>query len=122
MGDDTAFELERRVSGIVGIGLVRFAVLVDALGNVRSAEAAYGLHFPEQVVEHVTPMAEHIQNNAAVLGPAIVPARPLRRLAPVALEHSIAELAAYREHAAEKARLAEHSDLAQSGQEQLVLD
>ena len=51
----------------------------------------------------------------------IVPARPLRRLAPVAFEHPVAELAAHREHAAEEAGVAQHPDLAQSRQEQLVL-
>src|SRR6516225_1163113 len=122
MGDDAAVELKSGVSGVVGIGIVRLAALVDALWNVRSAEAAHGLHLAEQVVEHVAPVAQHIQNDAAAFGLTIVPARPLRRLAPVAFENPIAELAAHREHAAEEARVAEHSDLTQSRQEQLVLD
>ena len=39
----------------------------------------------------------------------------------VALEHPVAELDAHREHAAEEAGAAQHVELAQAGQEQLVL-
>src|ERR1700751_3132981 len=103
MGDDAALELEGRISRVIGVGLVRLAALVDALWNMRRAEAAHGLHLAEQIVEHIAPMAQHIQNDAAAFGLAVIPARPLRRLAPVALEHPIAELAAHSEHAAEEA-------------------
>ncbi len=121
MGDDAALELEGRVGGIVGVGRVGLAALVDALRNVRGAEAAHRLHLAEQIVEHVAPVAQHIEDDAAAFGLLVVPARPLRRLAPVALEHPVAELAAHREHAAEEAGVAQHLDLAQAGQEQLVL-
>ena len=121
MGDDAALELERRIGRVVGVGLVWLAVLVDALGNVGRAEAAHRLHRAEEIVEHVAPVAEHVENDAAAFGLAIVPARPLRRLAPVAFEHPVAELAAHREDAAEEAGVAQHPELAQAGQEQLVL-
>ena len=39
MRDDAAFELERRIGGIVGVGLVTPAVLIDAARNVGCAEA-----------------------------------------------------------------------------------
>ena len=52
----------------------------------------------------------------------VVPARPLRRLSPVALEHPVAELAAHREDAAEESGIAQHLELAQARQGQLVLD
>ena len=121
MRDHAALELERRVGGIVGVGLVGLAVLVDAARNVRRAEAAHRLHVAEQVVEHVAPVAQHIEDDAAALGLLVVPARTLRRLAPVALEHPVAELAAHGEHAAEEAGIAQHRDLAQARQGQLVL-
>src|SRR4029077_9687642 len=122
MSDDAAVELKGRVSRIVGVGIVWLAVLVDALWNMCRTEAAHGLHLAEQIVEHVAPVAEHIQNDAAAFGLAIVPAWPLRRLAPIAFEHPVAELAANGEHAAEKTGVAQHSDLAQSRQKQRVLD
>ena len=88
---------------------------------MRRAEAAHRLHLAEQIVEHVAPVAQHIEDDAAAFGLLVVPARALRRLAPVALEHPVAELAAHREHAAEEAGIAQHRDLAQAGQKQLVL-
>ena len=118
---DAAFELERRVGGIVGIGLVAPAGLVDAFGNVVGAEAAHRLHAAEQIVEHVAPVAQHVEDDAATVGLAIVPARALRRL-PVALEHPVPELAAHRQDATEEPGIAQHGELAQTGKIELVLD
>ena len=122
VGDDAAFKLERGISGVVGVRIVRLAVFVHALWNVRCAQAIHRLHFAEQIVEHVAPVTEHIEDDAAAFGLAVVPARPLRRLAPVAFEHPITELAAHREHAAEETGVAQHPDLAQPRQEKFVLD
>ncbi len=63
--DHAALELERRVGGIVGVGLVSLAVLIDTARDVRCAEAAHGLHLAEQVVEHVAPVTQHIEDDAA---------------------------------------------------------
>ena len=78
------------------------------------------LHLAEQVVEHVAPVAHHVEDHAAAVLAAVVPARPLDRLQ-VALEHPVAEVDAHREHAAEEAGAAQHVELAQAGQEELVL-
>src|SRR3954454_18040627 len=85
------------------------------------AEAAHRLHSAEEVVEHVTPVAEHIRENAAALRLAVVPARPLGLL-PGAFEHPIAELAAHREDAAEEAGIDEGAQFSQARQIELVLD
>src|SRR5690606_14977894 len=79
-------------------------------------------HLAEEIIEHVAPVAEHIEDDAAAIGPAIVPAWALRRLAPVPFEDPVAELAAHREDAAEEAGVAEELELEQTGQEQLVLN
>ena len=78
------------------------------------------LHVAEGVVEHVAPVAEHVEDHAAAVLGAVVPRRALGRLQ-VALEHPVAELAAHREDAAEEARVDQQLELAQAGQEQLVL-
>ena len=80
----------------------------------------HALHRAEQVVEHVAPVAEHVDDDAAVVLLAVVPRRPLRRL-PVALEHPVAELAAHRQDAAEEARVDQHPELQQARQPELVL-
>ncbi len=51
---------------------------------------------------------------------AVVPARPLRGL-PVALEHPVAELAAHRKDLAEETAVAQHLQLQEAGQPELVL-
>ena len=78
------------------------------------------MHLAEQVVEHVAPMAQHVEDDAAAVLLAVVPRRALRRL-PVALEHPVAELAAHREDAAEKAGVDQRLELEQAGKEELVL-
>src|SRR5262245_8203371 len=85
------------------------------------AEARHRFDITEQVVEYVTPVGQHIEDDAATFFLAIVPTRTLRRLAPIALEYPIAELAAHREDSAEEAGVLQHFDLAQAGEVELVL-
>src|SRR5690606_22497001 len=96
------------------------ALFVDSLGNVGGAEARDGLDLPEEVIEHVAPVAEHIENYAAAVGLAVVPRGALGGL-PVALEHPIAEFAAHRENFAEEAGIAQHLEFQQPRQEELIL-
>ena len=118
--DHAALELEGRIGGVVDVVGVGLAVLVPALRDMRRAEAGDALDIAEQVVEHVAPVAHHVEDDAAALRLLVVPRRPLRRL-PVALEHPVAELAAHREDAAEEAGVDQHLELEQARQEQLVL-
>ncbi len=120
MGDDAALQLEGRIGRVVGGGRVLLALLVPARRDVGGAQARQALDFAEQVVEHVTPMADHIEDHAAAVFSAVVPRRALGFL-PIAFEHPVAELAAYREHLAEEAGVTQHRKLLQTGQEQLVL-
>ena len=83
-------------------------------------EAGHRAHVAEGVVEHVAPVAEHVEDHAAAILGAIVPRRALRRLQ-VALEHPVAELALHREDAAEEPGVDQQLELAQARQEQLVL-
>ena len=120
MRDHAALQLESGVGRIVGGGPVLPAVFVPAHGNVRRAHAADAFHLAKQVIEHVAPVAEHVENDAAAAFLAVVPARALRRL-PVALEHPVAELAAQRQDFSKEARVAQLLQLQQAGQPQLVL-
>ena len=52
------------------------------------------MHLAEQVVQHVAPVAHHVQDHAAAVFRAVVPARALDRLQ-VAFEHPVAELEAH---------------------------
>src|SRR5437763_6977190 len=95
VGDDAIRELEGGVGGVIHIGLVGLAVLVPALRDVGRAEAGDAFDFAEQIVEHVAPVTEHVEDDAAAVLLAIIPRRTLRRL-PVAFEHPVPEFAAYR--------------------------
>src|SRR6478736_3440024 len=105
MGHDVSFQAKCRIGGIVCGGLVLLAVLVPAVRNMGGAEAAHRLDLAEQVVEHVAPVAQHVEDDAAAILLAVVPRRALSRglssLA-VALEHPVAELAAHREDFSEE--------------------
>src|SRR5258707_3227462 len=118
--DHAALEAEGRVGGIVRRRVVLLALLVPALRNIGGAETAHTLDFAKQIVEHVAPVAHHVENDAAAVLAAIIPRRPLRLL-PIALEHPVAEFAAHREHSAEKSGIAQECQLLQARQEQLVL-
>ena len=78
------------------------------------------LHVAEQVVQHVAPVAEHVDDDPAVVFLAVVPGRALGGDG-VALEHPVAELAAHREDLAEEVLLLQAAQLQQAGQPQLVL-
>src|SRR5258708_20125253 len=101
-----AREPERGVRRVVGGGLVLLAALVPSVGNVRRPQAAHGLYFAEEIVKHITPVTQHVEDDAAAVLPAVIPRRALRGLA-VALEHPVAELAAHRQQPAEKSRVAQ---------------
>ena len=85
-----------------------------------AAEALDGAHAAEGVVEDVAPVAEHVADDAAAVLLAVVPGGALRGL-PVALEDPVAELAAHGEDAAEEAAVDQALELAQAGEEELVL-
>ena len=72
------------------------------------------------MIEHVAPVTEHVDDDAAVVLLAIVPRWTLRRL-PIAFEHPIAEFAAHTEDAAEEAAVDQELQLHDTGQPELVL-
>ncbi len=84
------------------------------------AQAVHGPDRGEGVVQHVAPVAEHVEDDAAAVRLAVVPARALGG-APVALEDPVAELPADREDPAEEAFVAQLPELHEPGQEQLVV-
>src|SRR6185369_3917569 len=104
------------IGGIVGGALIFLAALIPAFGNIRAAETGDALDLTEEIVEHVAPVADHVQDDAAAVLFPIVPGRALRLL-PVTLEHPVAELAAHRKHAAEEAGVAQEGELLQARQE-----
>ena len=68
--DHAALELEHRVRGVLGVGVVGLAALVVAQREVRRAEREHAAHGAEQLVEHVPPVGEHVGDDpAAVLPP-----------------------------------------------------
>ncbi len=120
MGDDAVLQFERRVGRVVGGGLVALPGLVPALGDVGGAEAGDGLHLAEETVEDVAPVAEHVDDDAAAVGLAVVPRGALRGRR-VAFEDPVAEFAAHGENPPEEAGVLEQAQLLHPRQPQLVL-
>ena len=54
--DDPVLELERRVGGIFCGRLVRLARFVEALRDVRRADAGDAFHAVEELIQHIAPM------------------------------------------------------------------
>src|SRR5206468_5167607 len=115
MRDHAALEAEGGVGGVIGGRRVLLALLVETLGDISGAETGDAFDLAEEVVEHVAPVADHVEDNAAAVLAAIIPRRPLRLL-PAALEHPVSELAAHRQHAAEEAGIAQESEFLQARQ------
>ena len=118
--DHAALELEDRVGRVVGGGGVGVALLVDALGDLGDRPRVDRLDAAEEVLEHVVPVREHVDDDAAAVLGAVVPARALGGL-PVALEDPVAELAAHAEDAAEEAGVDEALELLQAREVELVV-
>src|SRR6476620_11839690 len=110
VGDDTALKLECRISGVVSIRLVGFAVLIPALRDVRCPDAGNRLHFAVRIIQHVTPVTQHVENDAATFGALVVPRWPLDWLQ-VSYEDTVANLATDRQHASEEATVAQEFEL-----------
>src|SRR5437868_3329098 len=75
-----AGKFEGRVCGIVGSRPVLATVLVPALRNVRRAETGDTLDFAPEIVEHVAPVTEHVDDYSPIVLLAIIPRRSLRGL------------------------------------------
>src|SRR6266705_5057137 len=120
MRDDIVREPKRRVSGIVCGRTVLIAAFIPAGRDMPRAEAGNALHFPEQVVEHVAPVAQHVEDDSAAVLLAVIPGGPLRGLL-IALEYPVAELAPDREDPAEETGVTQRLDLQEPRQPQLVL-
>src|ERR1700730_17899471 len=120
MRDGPAVELQGCVWGVVEVPAVGLAVFFPAFGDVGRTQAGDAFHLAEQIVEHVAPVTEHIENDAAAFLLAVIPPGPLRRR-PVALEHPVAELAAHRDDAPEERGIDQGAQLEEPGEKQLVL-
>ena len=119
--DDSAFQFEHRISGVVGSGLVALPVFVPAFRDVGGDARGHGAHRGEELLQDVVPVREHVQHDAAAVFGPVVPTGALRGL-PVAFEHPVAELAADGQDAAEEPAVDEAAELEQAGEEELVLD
>src|ERR1035441_9358894 len=118
--EDAALQLEHAVGRVIRGALVGIACFINALRNVRRACAAYRLNFAKGVVENVAPVAEHVEDDSAVVFFSVVPRRTLRGL-PIAFEDPVTEFSPHCENAAEESGIDEAAKLADSGQEKLVL-
>jgi hypothetical protein len=99
-----AFALERRVTRVIARAGVRFPLFIPTISNVRGAQATNGSDVTEEMINDVTPMAEHIDDDSAAVFFAIIPRGPLHWLILVlACEHPVSKLPADTQNSPEKA-------------------
>ena len=73
MGDDSVFQLKGGITGVIRGGGVFFTGFVVPFWDVGCAEAIDRFDIAENVVDHITPVAEHIDDDAASVFFAVVP-------------------------------------------------
>ena len=73
MTNHTIFEFESGVGRVIGGALVRLTFFVDTLRDVSGREAGHALDFAEEIVDHVAPVAQHINDHAAAVFFTVVP-------------------------------------------------
>src|SRR5438034_2764739 len=105
MRDDAPVKLKRRVSWIIRGARVALSRFVAAFGYVRGAKTRHSLYVSEQIIEHIAPVAQHVQNDSAAVFFPIIPGRALRGN-DVAFEDPVAKLAANGEYSAKEAEIA----------------
>ena len=121
LGDNTAFQFKGGVGGIVGVGVIWFIIFVPTFRIVNGTQTADGAHGTERVFQHIAPMTQHVQDDAAAIRLAIIPARPLGRFA-LAGKHPIAEFTPHRQDTTEKPLLDQMSQFQNARKGKFVMD
>src|SRR5580692_1907488 len=115
MTDDSILEFESCVGRVVGRAIVRFPRLVPADRHVGAPDTGEALYFPKEILDHVLPVTEHIDDDAAILLLPVVPGGPLQRLG-LSGEHPISKLTADREYFPEETRVYQVFQLHEAGE------
>src|SRR5215211_9371461 len=101
LSDHVIFQLEDRVGSVIGGGGVLAALFVPSLWDMGDGLGGYRLHLAEQILEHIVPVGEHVEDHApAILGP-VVPAGTLTGQE-ITLEDPVPELPTNGENASEE--------------------
>ena len=118
--DRATLEFERRVRRVVRRARIGFPF--SSQRAERASRRDTSRPSPRRtVVEHVAPVAEHVEDDAAAILLSVVPRRPLAGLTRIPFEHPIAELAAHRQDVSEEARIAQRLRASAAREPKLVL-
>ena len=117
---DAVLEFEDAVRGVFRGRDVVLAVLVPPVADVHRCLRIHGGDPAEQVLHYVVPVREHVDDDAAAIFRAVIPAGTLGRL-PIAFEDPVSEFAAHREDAPEEAGIDQPPQLLQPRQIELVV-
>ena len=120
MGHDSAFQLKRGIGGVIGTDVVRPAGFIPPARNMSSACARHRLNLPEQIIQNIPPVAQHVENNAAAVFFAVIPGGSLSGNC-VTFEHPVSELAANGKYSSKESEIAEAFEFQKPGEPQLVL-
>ena len=80
MADNPILELEGGIGRIVCRASVRFPGLIPPLWHVRHSQAGKARDLPEEVLYHILPVTDHIDDYAAIVFLPVVPGRSLELL------------------------------------------
>ena len=122
LAEDAGLGLKHGVSGVVGGALVRLAVFAEALGNMSGGVAEDFGDFAKKIIDHIAPVAVHIDDDAATVFATVVPRGTLGRVSfVVPRKDPVAEFATNTEDVAEKTFFLELFESHDAGEPELVL-
>src|SRR5690606_16584417 len=96
------------------------ALLVHAFLDMRGAKTGNCLYFSENIVQNISPMAKHVNNNTSVIFLAVVPGRPLGRNR-IPFKNPVTKFPSYRKYLPKKSAFDQTFDFSQAWQPQFVL-
>ena len=106
MTDDSILEFEGSVGGVIGCAIIWFPGLVPADRHVGAPDTGKALYLPKEILDYILPMAEHIDDDAAILLLPVVPGGPLQRFF-FSGKYPVSKLAANGEDFSEETRVDE---------------
>src|SRR5210317_1833351 len=79
MSNHTAIQFKSCICSIVCSTFVRFALFINTLRYMGGTETEYSFYFAKQIVQNITPVAKHVNNDSAIVFFPVVPTWALGR-------------------------------------------
>jgi hypothetical protein len=122
LADNAVLALKGCVARVVACAVARVATLIKSLWDVCGTHAAHRLHFSKKIINHMTPVAEHIDDDPAAILLPVIPRGPLRGLIRIFPgKNPIPKPAPHAQDSPEKSLVVQRPEFSDSRKPELVL-